>query len=293
MKTQITGLCIMIMLTAGCRSGGDAHDHPSAKTVSPEGEAHSEEIIFTRQQAETVGLRVQTVVPGTFGRVIKTSGQIQTPQGEEITVSATANGMVSFTNPSVADGTVVKAGEAIVAISAGNLPDGDPGVKAKIAYETALKEYLRAEALSQDQIISAKEFEQIRSRYETAKTVYEAQASNFTPTGVRVTAPVSGFIRNRFVRQGEYVTVGQPIATISQNRRLQLRADVPEKYFKSIRSIRSANFKMPYDDTIYKLSDMNGRLLSFGKATDRLSFRIPVTFEFDNTGDILPGSFTE
>ncbi|WP_446786472.1 efflux RND transporter periplasmic adaptor subunit, partial [Macellibacteroides fermentans] len=46
-----------------------------------------------------------------------------------------------------------------------------------------------------------------------------------------------------------------------------------------------------YDNEVYKLSDLNGRLLSFGKASGGQSFYIPVTFEFYNIGDIIPGSF--
>jgi cobalt-zinc-cadmium efflux system membrane fusion protein len=61
--------------------------------------------------------------------------------------------------------------------------EGDPSVKARIEYETAQKEFQRAESLVKDQIISAKDFEQARLRYETAKTVYQAQAGNMTATG--------------------------------------------------------------------------------------------------------------
>ncbi len=271
-------------------SEGDGHDHGSK--AKGEGE-HSEEIPFSKAQAQAVGLQVQTVTAGTFNQVIKTSGQIQTAQGDEATIVATSSGIVSFVNSSIADGTAVRAGEAIVTISAKNLQDGDPSAKAKIAYVAASKEYQRAEGLIQEKIISAKDFEQIRLRYETAKTTYEALASNVTANGVRVSSPISGYLKNRMVNQGEYVSVGQPIATVSQNKRLQLRAEVSENYFKNLKSISSANFKMAYDNTVYKLSDLNGRLLSFGKADGQQSFFIPVTFEFDNIGDIIPGSFTE
>ncbi|MDR1112508.1 MAG: efflux RND transporter periplasmic adaptor subunit, partial [Bacteroidales bacterium] len=207
------------------------------------------------------------------------------------TIVATANGIVSFVNPSVSEGVTVKAGQTIVTISAKNLPEGDPALKIKIAYETALKEYQRAEGLVKEQIISAREFDQARSHYETAKATYEAQAINVNGNGVRVASPISGYIKNRLVSQGEYVSVGQPIAVVSQNRRLQLRAEVSESYFKNLKSIVSANFQTSYDNALYKLSDLNGRLLSFGKTSGGQSCYIPVTFEFDNIGDIIPGSF--
>lgn len=86
-------------------------------------------------------------------------------------------------------------GSTIVTISAKNLYEGDPVAKAKIAYETALKEYQRAEGLVKDKIISAKEFEQTRMKYENARTAYEAQAANVTVSGVKVTSPISGYVK--------------------------------------------------------------------------------------------------
>jgi RND family efflux transporter MFP subunit len=289
----------MAVVSSGCHShnqpgqthAGHAHDENCREDDDHGTEAHSDEIPFTKQQAEAVGLQVEEVVPGTFSQVIKTSGQILSAQGDEVTIVATSNGIVSFANPSISEGAAVRAGEAIVTVSAKNLPEGDPAAKAQVAYETALKEYRRAEGLIKEQIISAKEFEQTRLRYETAKTAYEAQSSNVTESGVKVTSPISGYVKNRLVSQGDYVSVGQPIAVVSQNRRLQLRAEVSENYFRSLKSIGGANFQTSYDNMVYKLSDLNGRLLSFGKTLGGQSFYIPVTFEFDNIGDVVPGSF--
>lgn len=313
MKTNIFSLFIIISLfMVSCDSSkdkskelsqhteqhseDDGHDHGPEQMheefEESEGE-HADEIVFTETQAKEIGLETEVATAASFRNIIKTSGQIQAPQGNEQTIVATSAGVVSFVNTSITDGTPVRAGESIVSISAKNLQEGDPILKSKIAFETAEKEYRRAEGLVSDRIISAKEFEQIRLRYETAKAAYQGQAANVTATGIRVTSPINGYLKNRLVNQGEYVTVGQPIATVAQNKRLQLRAEVSENYFKYLRYVTTANFKTAYEDVTYKLSDLNGKLLSYGKASNSNSFYIPVTFEFDNVGDIIPGSFTE
>ena len=64
-------------------------------------------------------------------------------------------------------------------------------------------------------------------------------------------------------------------------------------HFGNISSVNDANFKMAYDNKLYKLSELNGKLLSHGKASEGESFYIPITFEFDYTGNIIPGSFAE
>ena len=52
--------------------------------------------------------------------------------------------------------------------------------------------------------------------------------------------------------------------------------------------------RQPYNNKVYALSELNGRLLSYGKASGGGSgYYVPVTFEFDNKGDIVPGSFVE
>ena len=66
-----------------------------------------------------------------------------------------------------------------------------------------------------------------------------------------------------------------------------------ERYYNDLPMIQTANFMTPYDNALYKLSDLRGRLLSYGKASDMNSFYVPVTFEFDNKGAVIPGSFVE
>ena len=141
---------------------------------------HRDEIHFSAEQAEAVGLDLETAEPGTFRQVIKTSGHIQPPRGDEVTIAATANGVISFLNRSLSQGMALNSGQTIANISAQRLPDGDPAVKAKIAFEAAEREYVRAENLVKDKIISVKEFEEIRSRYETAKNIYESQVPQHT-----------------------------------------------------------------------------------------------------------------
>ena len=306
MKTYILSLFVVLaFLLCGCTLSEQKKDHDAAAGTHGhveseehdhdhgKGHDHADEIAFSQEQASLAHLQTETVAAGPFQQVIKTSGRIQPAQGDEATVVATANGIASFTGASVSEGSSVRAGEALVSISAKNLPDGDPAVIAQVGYETAEKEFRRAQTLLKDQIISEKDFEQIRLRYETARNAFDAQASRVSAAGIAVTSPISGYMKSRMVGQGEYVSVGQPLAIVSQNKRLQLKAEIPEKYFSELKEIRSANFKPAYGRTVYKLSDLNGRLLSFGKASADDTPYIPVIFEFNNAGDIVPGAFAE
>lgn len=275
-----------------------AHDTYSHDAHSHEAEAHSHEhgegIAFTKQQAEAAGLQVELIEPAPFAGVIKTAGHIQAPKGHESVVVATAAGVLYYANPSITEGMAVKEGKALAGISAKKLQDGDPLLKAKLAYETALAEYERALRLVDDKIVSAKEFEQIRLRYETAKTTYEGQAQGMTDKGAALMSPMDGYLKQMLVPNGGFVEVGQPVAIVTQTHRLQLRAEVSERDYALLTKISSANFRPSYTDKVYKMSELNGRLVAYGKtAADEASYYIPVTFEFDNVGDIVPGAFAD
>ena len=133
----------------------------------------------------------------------------------------------------------------------------------------------------------------MKEAYEYARFAYEALSPSADGQGVSVVSPIAGYIKSCLVKEGDYVTVGQPLLTVTQTRRLRLRADVPERYYPMLRGVSSAHFRTSYNDHVYQLDSLNGRLLSYGKSTDGTSYYIPVTFEFDNRGEVLPGAFAE
>lgn len=263
------------------------HDHEHEAAANPG------EVVFKEANAKAVGLQTITVTPGAFTQVIRTSGQVLAAQGEESVMVATVPGVVSFGSVPFTDGTAVRKGQAVLSIASNGLSEGDVAVRAKAAYEAAKLEFERMEALVADRIVSAKEFEQAKLNYANAKAAYEAVADKQTAKGVAVVAPLNGYLKNIQVKEGDYVSVGQPLATIAQSNRLMLRADVSERYYSSLPMVQSAHFKTPYDEQVYRLADLRGRLLSYGRASGGDAFFVPVTFEFDNKGAILPGSFVE
>ena len=266
----------------------EGHNHGSEASESE----HSDEIILPKAKAEAAGVKVSTIEPGTFEQVIKTSGQVLAAQGDESVAVATVAGVVSF-HGKVTEGMSVGKGSTLLTISSSNIADGDPVQRARIAYEISKKEYERMKALVKNKIVSDKDFAQAEQNYENARISYEALAKGNTKGGQAISSPIGGYVKNILVKEGDYVTIGQPLVSVTQNRRLFLRAEVSEKYYPYLRTIGSANFKTPYDNKVYALKELSGRLLSFGKSAGDNSFYVPVTFEFDNKGDIIPGSFVE
>lgn len=267
----------------------EGHNH-EAEAESHAG--HSDEIILSKEKAAAAGVKAEVIQPGTFYNVITTSGHILAAQGDETVVTANVAGIVSFNRP-VTEGMQVSKNGTLFTLVSEHLQDGDPVKRARIAYETAKEELERAEKLVGQKIVSQKDFNSIKERYENARIAYEALAPNAGQEGVAIKAPIGGYLKSCLVKEGDYVSVGQPVASITQNRKLYLRADVSERYYGVLSTIRSANFKPSYSEETFSLKELDGRLLSYGKATDDAAYYIPVTFEFANRGNIVPGAFAE
>lgn len=267
------------------------HEDYSHEKDGQEGHRHEGEIVLSEARQKTLGITVDTVALQEFSEVIRTSGQIVPATGDEMTVVAKTEGIVNLGN--LAEGSAVGAGARIASIFSKNLGTGDRLAKARAVFETAKKEYDRDLQLREDHIVSESHLDQSRLAYVTAKAEYEALSpGGASAGGVVVTSPLAGFVKSLLVKSGDYVETGVPIATVSQNRKLRLKADVSEKHYGDIGRIADANFKTSYSDKVHNIKNLGGRLVSHGKASEG-EFYIPVTFEFDNRGDILSGSYAE
>ena len=237
-------------------------------------------------------MTAEVIVPGPFRGVLEVSGRIMPAPEDETTVVASVPGIVSFAAPLI-EGSRVNEGSPMFTISSRHLQDGDPVQRARIEYETARQEYERAARLVEDNIVSRQEYEAAKGRYETARLTYEALASNDGENGTVVKSPIRGYVRNCLVKEGDYVTVGTPLAGVITGSKLYLKADVSERYLNRLPGVNDANFKLSYGDRVYSTTELGGRLLGYGRSTDETNAYIPVTFAFNGTEDILPGAFAQ
>lgn len=270
------------------------HDHTEAtehhQHVHQHNHSAAGDIILAPEKAHAAGVVAEIITPKDFRQVIPVSGKIESSQNAEKSIVANVAGVVSFNRPLVS-GTQVTQGNTLLSISSHNLQDGDPVERAKIAYQAAEEEYNRAKRLIDDRIISEKDFNTIRERYENARLTYQAVAKDNSNKGATVTSPTSGYIKEIFVREGDYVTVGQTLATVAQDNILYLYADIPERYYGYMNNITSANFSTVYSNQVYELDSMNGEKVSYSRALASGSGYATMTFSFQNNGTLVPGSF--
>lgn len=261
----------------------DAHDH----------DHDTDEIEMTEAQLKAACVAVAAIQPSDFSEVVEVSGRIMPAAGSEATVTATMAGIVRFAGAALTDGVQVANGQVLFVVNGKPMADGNPAAVAQTELAAAKVALDRAEKLAAEKLISQRELDDARQRYQTAAVT--AQSLGGAAQCRNVCAPIAGYVKNLLVKPGDYVSAGQPLATVTQSRRVQLRADVPERFYGKIGNVVSANFRMAYDegDKVYCLQKMGGRLVSKGQATDTNDFFVPVTFEFNNEGGIVPGSFAQ
>ena len=273
-------------------AGHDHSGHSHEGDIHSEGEGSPDEIILSAESAAAAGVKAETIMPGKFRSVLEVSGQIMPAPGNESTVVANVPGVVSFAAPLV-EGSRVNEGSPMFTISSSNLQDGDPVQRARIAYETAQKEYERAAKLVEDNIVSRQEYEAAKGRYETARLTYEALAADGSGNGTAVKSPASGYVESCLVKEGDYVSVGTPLATVLSGNSMYLKADVSERYLSRLPGVKSANFRLSYSDKVFSTAGLDGRLLGYGRSTDETNAYIPVTFAINASDDILAGAYAQ
>ncbi len=273
-----------------------SNEEEAGKAAKLNAPSRTNTVVFTKEQTWKIDFATELPVIEPFGQVIKTSAQVQSAQGDEIIVSAKTNGLIIFTSDNILEGKNINSGQNLFTISGNGLAENNFTVRyaeAKNNYEKTKADYERQKELAKNKIVSEKELLNAHKDFENAKAVYDNLNTNFSSTGQSVSSPMNGFVKQLYVKNGQYVEAGQPIASISQNQTLLLKADVQQKYAPILGSIYSANIKTIQDSKTYTFEQLNGKILSFGRTANNDNYLIPVSLQIDNKGSFISGSYVE
>lgn len=259
-------------------------------------ESEGNAISFLKEQAWKIEFGIEQAKKQNIHQVIKTSGKIESMPGDEAIVTAKTSGIVFFNGSKTLIGNEVSAGQLLFTLSGSGITEDNIESRftiAKAEYEKAKADYGRGKELIKENIISQKSFEELKVKFEVAKTSYNNIVANYGAGGQQTKAPFAGFVKNIFVSEGQHVQSGESLAVITKNKKLIIKAEVSQKYYAQMNNIFSANFKTAYDPTVYSMEDFNGKLIAYGKNADNKGNYLPVYFEIDNKGELLPGAFVE
>jgi membrane fusion protein (multidrug efflux system) len=194
------------VVTGGC-SNGEASGDNTSRAPQP-------------SQVETIVLQ-----PTSFTDIIEVTGSVEAL--DDATLSAQTSGTITM----LADrGARIAEGEPVAQIDADEARAAVEQARAQ--FELAQDRFERQKPLYRDSIISALEFEQVRSERNQAKATLEQAEKRLANT--RVDAPFTGSVEERFVEAGEQVSPGAQVARLVNTRRVRVTAGVPERYANDI-----------------------------------------------------------
>jgi membrane fusion protein, heavy metal efflux system len=259
-------------------------------------DAGGSDISYLKEQAWKVEFANAPVQKETMYDVIKATGEILSAPGDEVTIAAKSNGVVKFAGTVNITGAPIRQGQTLFTITGGEIPAENVAAakqSARAELASAQSEYNRQTELIKDKLITQAEYQSTRLRLQNAQIALLNLNRNYSAAGKSLSAPISGFIKTIMVSEGQFVSAGQPLATITKNQRLILRADVSLKDAGRLSEIGDANFTIIQNKLTYNTRDLNGKLLTIAKSTGMTTPYVPVHFQIDARPGIIPGSFAE
>lgn len=251
---------------------------------------------FTKEMSWKVDFATEQCRLERFGKVIRTMARIEPSQDGQKVITAKSSGIVAFSGNGMMEGKSVSYGQTLFYLEGGDMVDNNLSVRYREAesnYNLAKGEYERKSELAKDQLVTESELMQTKRDYETAEAIYNNIRRNFSSDRQTVQSPMSGYIQELLVRNGEYVESGQPLAVITKSNTLNVKAEIQPKHYQALKGRVSANFRQLNSDVTYSLEDLDGRFVSYGKAVSTDNPLLPVVYQIRNIADFLPGSFLE
>ncbi len=273
---------IFALALAGC-AGSDNAEAPPKEPAAPPSSHRT--------------VRVETIVvePTTFVDVVEITGAVET--SDDATLSAQTSGTVRALAPL---GESVVKGQTVARL--------DPSLaraaveQARALVETAQAQfafaedtYRRQEPLYRDSIISALEFENIRTQKHQAEAQLNqaraALAQAEQQLGyTRITAPFAGIVEAHLVEVGEQVMPGAPVARVVNAKKVKVTAGVPERYALDIR--KGASVEIGFN--AYGIPRRSARVSFVGNVINPSNRTFPIEVLLDNAdGTLKPEMIAE
>jgi cobalt-zinc-cadmium efflux system membrane fusion protein len=199
-------------------SSHEHHDH-SHEDHGHEGEhAHEEEVILTARQFKALDMQIDSLPMRNLSAYVETSGQLEAAPEDEAVVTAIIGANIA--NIKAVEGEKVKKGQVLAYLSHPDL------IKLQTDYvnnwnqlQYLEKEYQRQKRLFEEEVGSGMEFQQTQANFQSMKGTVKGMEGQLKLLGlnpatildgeiyerVPVRSPISGYLRQVGVRNGQYV----------------------------------------------------------------------------------------
>lgn len=259
---MVTSILLVGSLVAGCGGDTAATDRGTSGRAGP---ANGEDAT----QVEAYHVR-----PRSFEDFVEVTGTVEAIH--DATLSAQVGGTVVRLEER---GTRIASGGLVAQID--SVDARASMVQARAQYELAKDRFQRQEPLYRDSIISALEFQGVRSELTQAKSALIQAKKRLNNTSI--TAPFSGTVEERFVERGEQISPGQEVARIVDVRPARIEAGIPERYVGEIEKGTPVEARFQSS----AIGTVSGSVSFVGSTLDPDSRTFPIEVTLPNTEGTL------
>ncbi len=267
-------------------------------------ETESEAFAFTRQQFETVGMKIGNPVTDTIYDEIRTNGFIQPAPDGVAQITALVEGQVSGVKH--AAGNYVEKGAVLFKVGGSKVISlQNDYVKACVQYDLAKQEQERISSLVEDKIIARKDLLTAQNTYKIAMAEKQSlhallKAINLDPAKVEagtiqgsynVHAPIAGHLTNFDVSNGQFIEQQTTAARIVDTKKLRLVLNVFEKDVQQI----SLGHTVTFYDPDRKTHTHSAIIRSIGRSIDNETKTVSCIAEIKNADQLhlMEGMYAE
>ena len=302
MKKNIIYYTIFILLLASCGgSETDGHGDDHSHDHGHEGDDHGEEIHFTVDQFNALGVKVDSLPKRNLGTYVEANGELEVPPQNQAEVTAVIGANVK--DIKVIEGEKVKKGQVLAYLTHPDL------IQLQTDYITNWndlqfleQEYERQTKLYEDKITSGKDFQKLKSDYNSkvgVVTGLEAQLQligisatnlqeNKITQTVAVRSPIAGYVRLVEVKVGQYVNPETSMFEIINNEHVHADLMVFESDVHKVKEGQKVQF------SVESLPDklLTATIYSVGQSFENDPKAVHIHAEIDNKeGHLIPGMY--
>ncbi|MBU2526362.1 MAG: efflux RND transporter periplasmic adaptor subunit [Bacteroidetes bacterium] len=305
-NTKISLLILSILLLVACGNTDsekkEASEESSIKEEQPVATG-AKQITFTKDQYNLAGIETGAIEMRNLSNIIKLNGSIDVEPESMASVSAPLGGYLKTAGK--LPGEEIKKGQVLATIENPEFIQIQQGYLESLSKLQFLEEeFNRQKKLREEDINSAKTFQQVSSDYKITQgrvKAYEQQLAlagisrssvqngNITRTA-NLYAPISGFVKASNVNIGDFVSPQDVLFEIVDLNDIHLALNAFEKDLEKLEIGQTVKFSLSDDNTFNRTA----KVFLIGKATgsDRIT-PVYCHIEKENEKGLLPGMYVK
>ncbi|MEH0742029.1 efflux RND transporter periplasmic adaptor subunit [Vibrio cholerae] len=178
----------------------------------------------------------------------------------------------------VEKGQSVTQGQVIALIDKADL--GIQLERAQAMLQVREKEYKAAQSLKDRGLQGEVAFTTAQAALVEAKAMVSNVKTSLANTSVR--APFNGIVDHLFIEQGDFVGIGDPVATLIDLERLVIEADVSERHIRDLSLDQEAQVSLIHGDKLV------GKIRYISRVSSASTNTFPIEIELENPKQAIP-----